>query len=402
MRFIFKARNQRGEIEKGRVDAVSEELAIKVLSENNLTPISVTKEKEMPKIIRDLQRSWEGAGQKDLMMLFKQLHALISAKVPLMHSLRSLEEQLDNIYLKNIIREIANDIDDGVPFSDSMDKYPEVFSKITVSTIRAGEVSGNLEKAIAYVAHNIDKNYRLAAKVKGALFYPAFVLTAAMIIGFLTITFIVPRLTSVISTMKMTVPWYTQALIYLGDFMQDYWWAVLVVIAAVIAGVMYYIKTEAGKREWDKIQLDIPIFGKLFKYVYLARFSGSLAMLITGGIPIVQALAIVSDVVDNSVYKALILRGADEVKSGGSMSKVFFEDRNVPIIVARMIKVGEDTGKLDDALNSVDEFYQAEVDDMVKNMASLIEPILIVFLGMGVAVLVFAVLLPIYNITSQI
>ncbi|MFC1645015.1 type II secretion system F family protein [Patescibacteria group bacterium] len=401
MRFVFKARNQSGEIEEGRVDAISEELAVKVLTEKGLTPVSITKEKEMPKMLRDLQRSWEGASQKDLMILFKQLHALISAKVPLMHSLRSLEDQLDNMYLRNIIREVANDIDDGIPFSDSMEKYPEVFSRITTSTIRAGEVSGNLEKSIAYVATNIDKSYRLAAKVKGALFYPIFVLTAALIIGFLTITFIVPKLTVVIKDMNMVVPWYTTALIGVGDFMQTYWWAVLVVICAAVGGVFYYIKTESGRREWDRVQLDIPVFGKLLKYVYLARFSGNLAMLLTGGIPIVQALAIVSDVVDNSVYKSLILRGADEVKSGGNMSGVFFNSRHVPVIVSRMIKVGEDTGKLDDALNSVDSFYQQEVDDIVRNMSSLIEPILIVLLGIGVAALVFAILLPIYNITSQ-
>ncbi|MDH4330300.1 MAG: type II secretion system F family protein, partial [Candidatus Moranbacteria bacterium] len=387
MRFIFKARNQKGEIEKGKVEAVNEELALKVLRDNKLVPISVTREEDVPKIIRDLQRSWEGASKKDLVIFFRQLQALISAKVPLTHSLRSIEDQLENNYIKNIVKEISNDIDDGVAFSDAMEKYPEVFSKITSSTIRAGEISGNMEKSIQYVADNLDKSYRLTSKIRGALLYPVFVLVAAGAIGFLSLTLIVPKLTSVIQEMGLTIPWYTQALILLGDFMQNYWWAVLIVIIAAVLGIMYYISTGAGKREWDRIQLEIPIFGKLLKYVYLTRFAGNLSMLLNGGIPIVQSLAIVSDVVNNSVYSGIILRSADEVKSGGNMSNVLFKTKHMPAIVSRMVKVGEETGKLDESLENVAIFYEQEIDDIVRNMTALIEPILIIFLGMGVALL---------------
>jgi type II secretory pathway component PulF len=401
MRFVFKARNQKGEVEKGKVEAVNEELALKVLRDNNLIPISVTREEDMPKFVRDLQRSWEGASKRDLMIFFRQLHALISAKVPLTYSLRSIEDQLDNNYIKNIVKEIANDIDDGVAFSDALEKYPEVFSKITSSTIRAGEISGNLEKSIEYVASNIEKSYRLTAKIRGALLYPVFVLIAAFSIGFLSLTLIVPKLTAVIEDMDLEIPWYTAVLIAVGNFMQSYWWAVLIVIAALAIGIVYYIHTGPGKREWDRIQLSIPIFGKLLTYVYITRFSGNLSMLLEGGIPIVQSLAIVADVVNNSVYSGIILRSADEVKSGGNMSTVLSNSEQMPVIVSRMVKVGEETGKIDEALDSVADFYEQEVDDIVKNMTALIEPILIIFLGIGVAILVFAILLPIYDVTSQ-
>lgn len=401
MRFVFKARNQKGEIEKGKVEAVNEELALKVLRDNNFIPISVTKEEDIPKVIRDLQRSWEGASKKDLVIFFRQLHALVSAKVPLTHSLRSIEDQLENNYIRNIVKEMANDIDDGVAFSDSMEKYSEVFSKITSSTIRAGEISGNLERSIEYVANNLDKSYRLTAKIRGALLYPVFVLIAASAIGFLSLTLIVPKLTQVIQEMDLEIPWYTAVLISVGDFMQGYWWAVLMVIAALIAGILYYVHTGPGKREWDRIQLSIPVFGSLLKYVHLTRFSGNLAMLLEGGIPIVQSLAIVSDVVNNSVYSGIILRSADEVKSGGNMSTVLSKSEHIPAIVSRIVKVGEETGKIDEALGNVASFYEQEVDDIVRNMTALIEPILIIFLGMGVAILVFAILLPIYDITSQ-
>lgn len=402
MRFVFEAKDQNGKVKKGKVEAANKETAVEVLHQNNLVPFSIEQEKEMNKFLKDLQNSWDRVSQKELMIFFRQFSTLIGAKVSIINSLQAVREQMENKALRRVIQEISNDIEDGMTLAESLEKHPEIFSALTVSTVKAGEVSGNLQKSISYIADNIEKNYQLTAKIKGALFYPVFVIIAASIIGFLTMIFVIPKLTQVIIDMGAEIPWYTQVIIATSSFFENYWWAILVVILGVVGGSMYYTRTESGKRDWDFVVLKIPIIGKLARYVYITRFSSNFSMLLAGGIPIVQALVVVSEVVNNTIYKGIILRGADEVKAGGNISSIFSRSTYIPVIVTRMIKIGEETGEMNGSLDSIASFYEKETDNIVRNLTSLIEPVLIVFLGIGVAVLVFAILLPIYNITGNI
>lgn len=402
MRFVFEAKDQNGKVKKGKVEAANKETAVEVLHQNNLVPFSIEREKEMNKLLKDLQNSWDRVSQKELMIFFRQFSTLIGAKVSIINSLQAVREQMENKALRRVIQEISNDIEDGMTLAESFEKHPEIFSALTVSTVKAGEVSGNLQKSISYIADNIEKNYQLTAKIKGALFYPVFVIIAASIIGFLTMIFVIPKLTQVIIDMGAEIPWYTQVIITTSSFFENFWWAILVVVLGVVGGSMYYTGTESGKRDWDFIVLKIPVIGKLARYVYITRFSSNFSMLLAGGIPIVQALVVVSEVVNNTIYKGIILRGADEVKAGGNISSIFSRSTYIPVIVTRMIKIGEETGEMNGSLDSIANFYEKETDNIVRNLTSLIEPILIVFLGIGVAVLVFAILLPIYNITGNI
>ncbi len=402
MKFVFEAKDQTGKIKKGKVEAANKEAAVEALHQNNLTPFSIEREKEMNKILRDLQNSWDRVSQKELMIFFRQFATLIGAKVSIINSLSAVREQMENMVFRSVILEIINNIEDGMTLAESLEKHPEIFSALTVSTIRAGEVSGNLQKSVSYIADNIEKNYQLSAKIKGALFYPVFVIGASAIIGFLSMIFVVPKLTQVIIDMGAEVPWYTQVIIATSHFFVNYWWAILVMVLGVIGGSMYYARTESGKRDWDYIVLKIPVIGKLSRYVYITRFASNFSMLLMGGIPIVQALMVVSEVVNNTIYQGIILRGADEVKSGGNISNIFSRSEYIPTIVSRMIKIGEETGEMDSSLNSIASFYEKETDNIVRNLTSLIEPVLIVFLGIGVSILVFAILLPIYNITGNI
>ena len=402
MRFIFKAKDAKGRIKEGRVEAASQELAVEALNENGLIPTYVEREKDVPKFVRDFEKLWEGVTQKELLIFFRQLSTLIGARVPIIHSLAAIGDQAENKYFRIIISEIGGDVEDGMSFSESLENHADIFPTVISSTIKAGEASGNLQESIDFVADNIEKNYRLSSKIKGALFYPAFVVAASLIMGFLTTVIVLPKLTIVIKDLNVEVPWYTVVVIAVGDFMRGYWWAVLIVIAAAIGGFIYYIQTENGKREWDQIKLKIPIAGKLYRYVYLSRFSSNLSMLLAGGISIIQSLNIVSDVVNNNVYKSIILRSADEVRSGGDMSTVFIKSEYIPPIVSRMIRIGEETGKIDESLKGIAVFYEQEADTIVRNLTSMIEPILIVVLGIGVAILVFSVLLPIYNIADKL
>lgn len=402
MKFVFKARDQKGIIKEGIIEAINEESAVQVLQKNNLIPISIEQEEKTSQFFKDIQRIWEGINQREISIFFRQLATLIEAKVPITQSLMAIEEQTSNKFMQSVIREVSDDIQEGMSFSESLAKHPTVFSTLVVSIVRAGEVSGNLQQAVIFVADSIEKNYQLTSRIKSALFYPAFVIVVALIIGFIVVTVILPKLTGVIKELNVEVPWYTKVIMFIGDFMSVYWWAVLIVIFGFIGGFIYYVKTETGKREWDQVKLKIPIIGGLFRAIYLARFADNLSLMVMAGIPIVRALKIVSEVVTNSVYQSVILRAADEVKTGGHISTILARSADIPPIVSQMTRIGEETGKLGEVLKSVTSFYEQEVDRTSRNLATMIEPVLIVILGIGVAILVFAILLPIYDIAGKL
>jgi type II secretory pathway component PulF len=402
MRFTYKAKDGSGKQVSGVVEAVSKEDAINVLQKNELIPLGVAKERNEVGLSRELKRIYEGVSKKELVIFFRELSTLISAKVTVFASIRAIQEQTENTYFRSVLKEVADDIEDGTPLSESLEKHPLVFDRLVISLIGSGEVSGNLQKTIEYVADNIEKNYKLTSKIKSALLYPAFVISAALIIGFIVLTVILPRITLIIKDLALEVPWYTKVVIAIGDFMQGYWWAVLAVIIGTAVAFWYYIKSEDGKREWDIIELKIPVVGNLMRYIYLARFADNLSILLRGGIPLVKALIIVSNVVDSTVYRGVILRAADEVKKGGKLVSVFKKSPEIPSIVSQMIEVGEETGQISETLGATSKFYTQEADNITKNMTTLIEPVLIVLLGIGVAILVFAILLPIYNIAGEL
>jgi type II secretory pathway component PulF len=401
MKFLYQAKNTTGEVINGRMDAISSDAAVAMLQEKGFIPLSVQKQDEVTQIMRDLQHAWEGVNLRELSVFFRQLATLIDAKVSIVSSLQAVGDQTENMFFRTVIGEMLLDIEDGVPFSEAMSKHPDVFENLAVSMVKAGELSGNLQRSVLFLAENTEKNYDLNSKVKGALFYPIFVLSAAIIIGFVVFTVVLPKLTTIFKDMNVQIPWYTQVLMSAGDFMSKYWWLVGFGIIGAISGIMYYVKTEDGRKEWDIMKMKIPIIGKLFQYVYISRFAENLSVLLDGGIPIVRALVIVSEVVNSTAYEAVILRSADEVKSGGSMNSVFARSEYFPPIVSQMIKIGEDAGKISEVLHHMSVFYNQETERITRNLSTMLEPILITFLGIGVGILVFAILIPIYSIAGS-
>jgi len=402
MHYIFTAKDEAGSVKKGTVDALDRELAAQILQRNGLVPITVDRESAGFSFQREIQKMLDRVTQKELMVLFRQLSTLIEARVPVVSSLQAIADQSENKYLQIIVKEVASDLEDGMAFSEALGRFPDVFSPLVVSMVRSGEVSGNLQKSVTFIADNIERNYLLSSRVKGALFYPGFVVAVAAIIGFIVVSFILPKLTQMIKDLGVAVPWYTKIVMGVGDFMNSYWWAVLIVIVGAIGAGFFYARSEDGRREWNYLQLKIPVIGTLLRYVYIARFADNLSALLSSGIPVVRALHIVSDVVGNSVYQKVILRAADEVKTGKTISSVFASSSDIPPIVSKMLLIGEETGKMNHVLDSTARFYSQEVDNITRNLTSLIEPVLIVVLGIGVGILVVSVIMPIYNITGSI
>ncbi len=401
MKFYFQAKSLVGDLRKGHIEAINRDAAAAMLQAKGFVPISIEQEGKTPELVKDFQHLWEGISLREVSVFFRQMATLIEAKVAIIYSMRAVADQTENVYLRTIIWDMVDDVEDGMTLSEAMSKHPDVFEPLSISMIQAGELSGNLERSISFLADNAEKNYDLTSKIKGALFYPGFVLSAAVVIGFVVSVLVLPKLTAVFKDLGVDIPWYTKILMGIGDFMSQYWWGVLFLLMGLVFGTMYYMRSEDGKREWDIIKMKIPIVGNVFKYVYLARFAENLAVLLSGGIPIVRALVIISGVVNSTAYESVILRAADEVKKGGTMSSVFARSPIFPPIVAQMIKIGEDSGKISEVLKHIAVFYGKETDSITRNLSTMLEPILITFLGVGVAVLVFAILMPIYNLSSM-
>ena len=402
MKFIFKAKDQNGIVREGKIEAISKEAAVLVLQKNNLIPMNIFQEEKTSELLKGFQKIWEGISQKELVIFFRELSILIEAKVPIIPALKAIKEQTDNKFFQIVVSEMMQDIEDGMPLSESLGKHPDVFSPLMINMVKSGEVSGNLQKSILYIADNVEKNYQLTSKIKGALFYPAFVIGVSFIIGFVVISFILPRLTVVFKDLNVAIPWYSKLLMAVGEFMNQYWWAVLIAIIGFILGIIYYVKTEDGKKEWEQWKIKLPVLGKLFRYLYMARFADNFSVLLTGGIPITRALLIVSEIIGNSVYQSIILKAVDEVKTGGNVSSIFARSSDIPPIVTRMLKIGEETGKISEILRKVASFYEEEADRMTRTLSTLVEPMLIIILGIGVAIMVFAILMPIYNIADKL
>ena len=400
MKINYQARTSQSDIQTGTVEAPNQEAAIETLRRYGLIILEVVEEKggfnlslsgEIPFFNR--------VKSQELVIFSRQLAVLFDAQVPLVQALRTLSDQSSPVF-KKIIMEIGSDVDSGTAFSQSLEKFPKVFSFFYISVVKAGEASGRLQEVLNYLADHEEKSYDLNKKVKGALTYPIFIVVSLVVVGAVMMVFVVPQLTSVLQESGQELPFLTQVIIGLSNFIRNYWWLGLIIITALSGGIWYWLGTKSGKNLWDRIKLHLPIFGGLFTKIYIARFAENLGTLIKGGIPIIQALTITGDVVGNSLYQDVIIKAREEVRRGSTINSAFLAEKSIPPMVAQMISIGEQTGKLDLLLSKVASFYQKDVDNLVENMTSLIQPILILILGAAAGVLVAGILLPIYNLSS--
>jgi len=401
MKFKYQAKNKNGEIQRGLIEATSKRAATVICIKNGLEITSLT-DVTKDSIFAPFMRLWEGVGAKEFVIFSRQLATLIDSKVPLLSSLQSIANQTENKYFSLKIKEIMSDVDGGYSLSEALEKHPEVFSKFYVNMVKAGEASGTLQKTLNDLADNIEKNYELTSKLKGAMYYPAFIFSAMVIVGFLMMSFVMPKLLEILKEADVTLPIQTRVFIVVSDFLAVYWWAVGIVAIGGIIGLVYYLKTDDGKREFDQLILKVPVINKILKNIYIARFAENLSTLIQSGLPITTALLITSDVVGNEVYRQIIREGASEIKKGGGMADIFDRYELIPPVVCQMIRVGEETGRIDFTLSKVTDFYMKEADNMVRNFSTLIEPVIMVILAIGVGILVSAVLLPIYQVATSI
>jgi type IV pilus assembly protein PilC len=267
--------------------------------------------------------------------------------------------------------------------------------------VKTGETSGKLDESLNYLADQLEKDYDLLSRIHSALYYPAFIFVGLIVVAIIMVAYVIPQLKTVLTGLQGDLPWSTKLLLGVSDFFRDYWWLILIV---VVLGAWFwrsYARTEEGAQKMDQLKLRLPIFGRLFRWVYLTRMTRNLYTLLSGGVKIIEALEVTASVIGNSVYEEVLKRTAARVEAGDAMSSVLRKETDIPLMVSQVLEVGEKTGKLPFTLKKVADFYARELDNAVAGLSSLLEPIILVILGIGVGILMSAVILPIYNISSM-
>ncbi|HLD27512.1 MAG TPA: type II secretion system F family protein [Patescibacteria group bacterium] len=402
-RYKYKAKSRQGQSFQGVVEAEDENEASQVLDERGLEVVYLEyageSEKEKSKTLN--LPFLNQVKRKDVVIFSRQLSVMISANVSVVQSLRILIEQTSNPKLKKIVTDIADNVESGVKLSDALDRHSDVFSHFFVSMVQSGETSGKLDEVLEYLADQQEKDYDLVSKIKGAMIYPIFIITGLVLVGTAMMIFVIPQLTGMLTAAGSDLPVTTKILIGTSDFMRSYWWLLIILTAGVIVGFRQLVKLPQGKAALDVFVLKIPIFGSLFKMIFLVRFTQSLSTLTTGGVPLTAALKIVAGLVGNATYQKLIEQTIKEVEDGNSVAVVFLESKDVPKLVSQMLAVGEKTGRLSEVLNKVSGFYSREIENMVANMTHLIEPFIMVLIGVAVGGMVASIIMPMYNLANS-
>ena len=395
--FEYQAKDSEGDIKAGMVDAANEQLAKSSLADHGLEVIEIRQKKRTAFSLSIFNR----IKAKDVVIFSRQFSVMISASIPVVQALKVLIDQTTNITLKIIVSEIADEVNGGSKLSDALAARPKVFSDFYVNVVRAGETSGKLDEVLNYLADEMEKDYDMMHKIRGAMIYPIFVLAGLGGVGGVMVVWVVPKLTAVISESGGQLPLATRILMAVSDIAANYWWLVILIIAGLVAAVKYYGKTAVGRWQIDYLKLKLPIFGQLFQKIALVRFTRSLQTLIAGGVAIASSLKIAADVVGNSVYKDLIIQTKQAVEGGSSISSVFSGSKEIPAMVSQMLAVGEKTGKVDVILERVTDFYSREINNVIANLVTLMEPLIMVLMGIGVGLMVAAIIMPMYNMASQ-
>ncbi|MDO8512709.1 MAG: type II secretion system F family protein [bacterium] len=398
--YQYRVRNRQGNISRGVIKASSEEEAVEMLGQHGLVPIEIRDSKDTSFFSKEL--TLKNVSVRDRAIFSRQLATMISSGIPILQALRILVSQTENSKLADILREATYDIEGGESLSNALEKYPHQFSEFFISMVRSGEQSGRVAEALERLADNEERNYSLISKVRGALIYPAFVISAMLVMGLLMVVFVIPQLTGLFDQSDVELPFITKVLMGSSTVIGTYWWFILLFI--IVAGVLisFYVRTTEGRYNMHAIMLRLPIAGRLLQKMYLAQFTGAMEVLVKSEIPVVQALMVARDIMGNKIYRQIIDETAEEVKNGSTISSAFEKYPEIPMMVSQMISVGERSGELGKSLSSVNRFYQREVNDAVQNITQLIEPVVIVVLGVGVAVMIMAVLMPIYQLVNVI
>lgn len=401
MLFKYKAIDNTGAEKEGEIDAPNKDIAISALQRRALVVVSI-KEEGVRHSVFEIS-FFNRVKPRDIVILSRQISTLFEAQVSALKAFTMLAANTDNKLLGKKLTEIGDDLQAGVSISGALAKHPDVFSNFYVNMVKVGEETGKLNQTFAHLADYLDRQYSLTSKTRNALIYPIFVIVTFFVVMTLMFTVVIPKLSSIITDSGQPVPFFTQIVIGVSNLFVHYGIFVLIILVLLGIWIWRLSFTEKGKQYLDQLRLSTPAVGNLYRKLYLSRITDNLDTMLSSGVPIVRAIDITADVVGSLVYKNLMIDVADSVKAGLSLSSSFAKHSDrVPGIMVQMILVGEETGSMGVVLKTLTDFYKREVDDAVDTLVGLIEPVMIVVLGLDVGILLVSVLMPIYNMASNI
>ncbi len=402
MKFKYQAKTKDGELQVGLVEAGSRDAAVGILTSHDLFILSVESE-EKQGISDRISSLFNRIRRKDMLIFTRQLATLLEARLSLSDALKTLRDQTENKLLREAIVQMAEDIDSGLSFSQAMGRQGTVFPQFYIEMARAAEVTGNLNEIAGFLADYAEKEGALAGKISSALIYPGIVLALFVGVAAILLTVVFPSIGTVFAENGVQLPWYTQALLSTGNFL-SHWWIVMVgILVIVVLGVANYVNTEEGRAEVDEARIRLPILKKLSVPVIMARFGNAAALLVHGGVPIAQSLEIISSMTGNVLYEDVIHDIANDVRQGKLLSEsIAARPEFFPPLVWQMVAVGESTGKTEDMFRRLSGIYSHEADEVSNNLVDLIQPILMIGMGLMVGLLFASILIPIYSLTANI
>jgi len=400
MNFKYHAITNTGEKREGMIEAVNRELAVVGLQRRGLIVTDIKSEEEA--------KAWfeitlfEKVAMKDVVILSRQMSTLFEAQVSALKAFSLLADNTESKLLNKKLHQVVADLQAGSSIAGALGKHGDVFSDFYINMVKAGEESGKLTQVFTFLADYLDRQYALTSKTKHALVYPGFVIGIFITVMILMFTVVVPKLSAIITESGQDIPWYTKLVMQISSLLVNYGIFLAIGLVVFIGYVVHLTRTKAGKELLDEIKLGTPILGNLFQKLYLARIADNMDTMLSSGIPIVRSIEITANVVGNKKYQAIMMQAMEAVKAGKSFSQALEVHKEIPQIMPQIVRVGEETGSLGSILKMLAKFYNREVDEAVDTLVGLIEPFMIISLGLGVGLLLVSVLVPIYNIAGGI
>ncbi len=405
MKLSYSAKDQSGKIQTGVFDAPSETAAAKALHEQGLFVLEVKKiGAELPGLKGNIQIPFlsNRVPLKDKIIFTQQLAMMIKAGLPLMDAFAALQEQTENKYFSSAISEVAKEVKGGKSLSETMGKYPKIFSKLYIAIVRSGEKSGKLDESLERLSDQLQKDYDLISKIKAAVTYPILVIGALVGIMIIMLVFVIPQLKTIFADMGAELPLVTRIVLGTSDLIRNFWYIWIIIIVGLILGIRFWAKTPAGGIIWDNLKLKIPLIGPLIKKIYIARFCRTMGTLVASGLPMLEIIETVGQVLTNKIYQLAFGKISKDIENGIPLSVALKKQNIFPAMVYHLAAVGEKSGKLDYVMLSMATFFDKEVENTTANLATLVEPILIIIIGAGVGLVVASVIMPIYSLVNVI
>ncbi|HEU0080682.1 MAG TPA: type II secretion system F family protein [Candidatus Paceibacterota bacterium] len=401
MLFNYSAVDQSGNESKGSIDAINVDVAITSLQRRGLVIKNIADAGKVPFFQHDISL-FSGVSNKDVVVLSRQLATLFEAQVSALRVFRLIAAEVENKALGKALTLIADELQAGSSISKALSKHPKIFSEFYVNMVRSGEESGKLDEVFIFLADYLDRTYEVNSKARNALIYPAFVIMTFFTVMILMLTVVIPKISTILTESGQEIPLYTRFVIGFSHILTTYGIFAVPLLIVVAVFLFRFFRTPTGKVALDDLKIRVPYVKNLYQKLYLSRISDNMNTMIISGIPMVRALELTSGVVSNEIYKKVLNDATEEVKGGKSVSDALSGKKVIPGMMIQMIKVGEESGELGKILKTLSAFYSREVINAVDTLVDLIEPAMIVLLGLGVGFLLASVLIPIYNISSNI